>query len=248
MIGADIAIGALCLLLLLVSYCDRVYTEMGKFLAREFQENIDNFEKRIEPRLGVSHDRAVLSMALLSQLTLAAISLLIGYHVFIDGRWDAAEVAEATIEIILIAVVFNRFLPYVLFSRTQGRWPLTFVWFLRGLMYLVLPVTVVLGFAQSVASLAEPHAPEEPENPTEAVDALIEAGEEEGILQESDRELIQSVVEFGEKTVREVMTPRPEIVAVPVTTTVEQLTELLRQKPFSRVPVYEGSIDKIRGI
>ena len=248
MIGADIAIGVLCLLLLLVSYCDRVYTEMGKFLAREFQENIDNFEKLIEPRLGVSHDRAVLSMALLSQLTLAAISLLIGYRVFIDGHWDMAEIVEAVIEIILIAVVLNRFLPYVLFSRTQGRWPLKLVWFLRLLMYLALPVTVVLGFAQSVASLAEPHAPEKPEDPTQAVDALIEAGEEEGILQQGDRELIQSVVEFGEKTVREVMTPRPEIVAVPVTATVEQFIELQRTKPYSRVPAYDKSIDNIKGL
>ena len=47
------------------------------------------------------------------------------------------------------------------------------------------------------------------------MDALIEAGQEEGILEEGDRDLIQSVVEFGDKTVREVMTPRPEIVAVP---------------------------------
>ena len=49
------------------------------------------------------------------------------------------------------------------------------------------------------------------------MDALIEAGQEEGIMQESDRDLIQSVVEFGEKTVREAMKPRPEMVAVPPT-------------------------------
>jgi CBS domain containing-hemolysin-like protein len=55
-------------------------------------------------------------------------------------------------------------------------------------------------------------------------DALIEAAEEEGILQESDRQLIQSVVEFGDKTVREVMTPRPNIFAVPSTTTIEEYT------------------------
>ena len=58
--------------------------------------------------------------------------------------------------------------------------------------------------------------------------------EEEGILQESDRELIQSVVEFGDKTVREAMTPRPEMVAVPLDTTVEQYIELLRSRRFSR--------------
>ena len=80
------------------------------------------------------------------------------------------------------------------------------------------------------------------------MDALIEAGQEEGILDESNRDLIQSVVEFSEKTVREAMKPRPEIVAVPTNTTVEQFIELLRTRPFSRVPVYEDSIHNIVGI
>ena len=80
------------------------------------------------------------------------------------------------------------------------------------------------------------------------MDALIEAGQEEGILEESDRDLIQSVVEFGDKTVREVMTPRPEIVAVPIDTTIEKFTELVKKYPYSRIPVYEGDIDHIKGI
>jgi len=116
------------------------------------------------------------------------------------------------------------------------------------LIYAAMIITIPISFGESVASLSREPARPEPQDASQAVDALIEAGQEEGILQEGDRALIQSVVEFGDKTVREVMTPRPEIVAVPMTTTVEQLTELLRQKPFSRVPVYEGSIDKIRGI
>jgi len=60
--------------------------------------------------------------------------------------------------------------------------------------------------------------------------------------------LIQSVVEFSGKTVREAMKPRPEMVAVPVNTTVEQFIELLRSKPFSRVPVYRDSIHNVVGI
>ena len=78
-----------------------------------------------------------------------------------------------------------------------------------------MPATLILGFGLSVASLPRSTAESSPNMLREAVDALIEAGQEEGILEESDRDLIQSVVEFGDKTVREVMTPRPEIVAVP---------------------------------
>ena len=143
---------------------------------------------------------------------------------------------------------FNRLLPFVFFSRTSGRWLARWTPLLRVLIYGVLPVTLVLGFCQSVTALTREHADAEPETPAEAVDALIEAGQEEGIIQEGDRELIQSVVEFSGKTVREAMKPRPEMVAVPADSTVEQVVELLRTKPFSRIPVYEGSVHNIKGI
>jgi len=136
----------------------------------------------------------------------------------------------------------------VFFCRTKGQWLTRWTLLLRMLIYLILPATLVLGFLQSVTSLTKEHVEEQPESPAEAVDALIEAGQEEGIIHAGDRDLIQSVVEFSGKTVREAMKPRPEMMAVPVNTTVEQFIELLKTKPFSRVPVYEGSIHNIKGI
>ncbi len=246
------AIAAALLLLLclltLVSYADRVYTEIGKFLSREFQDNIATFEQRVEPRLGVSRSRAALSMAVLTQLITAAIALLVGFAVFRERGWGIYEILQATLSLVLIIILFNRFLPFVFFSRTRGEWLARCTIVLRFLIYLMLPVTLVLGFLKSVTSLTKEHSDETPETQAEAVDALIEAGQEEGILDESNRDLIQSVVEFSEKTVREAMKPRPEIVAVPIHTTVEQFIELLRTKPFSRVPVFEGTIHNIVGI
>ena len=235
-------------LLALVSYVDRVYAEIGKFLSREFQVNIDAFEHDVEPRLGVSRERAAVSMAVLTQMITAAIAMLVGFTVFRDRAWSIYEILQATLSLILIVIIFNRFLPFVFFSRSTGRWLIAWVPVLRVLIYLVLPVTLVLGFLESVAALTKEHADEQPESQAEAVDALIEAGQEEGILDKSNRDMIQSVVEFGEKTVREAMKPRPEIVAVPADTTVEQFIELLRVKPFSRVPVFEGTIHNIKGI
>ena len=238
----------LLVLLTLVSYVERLYTEIGKFLSREFQDNIDAFEHNVEPRLHVTRTRAALSMAVLTQMTTAAIAMLVGFFVFRDRAWSIYEILQATLSLILIVIVCNRFLPFVFFSRTKGQWLIRWTLFLRILIYLVLPVTLVLGFLQSVAALTKEHSDEPPETQAEAVDALIEAGQEEGILDESNRDMIQSVVEFGEKTVREAMKPRPEIVAVPTNTTVEQFIELLRMKPFSRVPVFEGTIHNIKGI
>lgn len=80
------------------------------------------------------------------------------------------------------------------------------------------------------------------------MDALLEAGEEEGVLDEEDRELVRSVVEFGDKVVREVMTPRPEMFAVSGKTSLEQFTAEVNAHNFSRVPVYEDSLDHITGI
>jgi CBS domain containing-hemolysin-like protein len=244
----SIALVVLSALLALVSYVERLYAEKGKLLSREFQENIESYEQRVEPKLGVSSARAALSMQLLSQFFTAAISLLIGYAVFMEGRWTGGEIVQAAVAIVLIIIVFNRLLPYVCFIRTKGDWLAALIPLMKGLIWLALPLTILLGFSMSVASLAEPQEPEEPEHPSEAVDALLEAGTEEGILEESDRELIQSVVEFGDKIVREVMTARPDMIAVPSTATLEQLTEILQKKPHSRIPVYEGDLDHIMGI
>jgi len=235
-------------LLTLVSYVDRVYQEAGRFLSRDFQDNIDAFEQKVEPRLRVSRARAALSMAVIAQLATAAIAFLVGFVVFSDQEWNIYEVLQAAFSLILIVIVFNRFLPFVFFSRTKGDWLVRWTLVLKLLIYLVLPVTIVLGFVRSVASLTRQSTTEQPESPAEAVDALIEAGQEEGIIQEGDRDLIQSVVEFSGKTVRDAMRPRPAMFAVPVNTTVERFIEMLRAKHYSRVPVYEGSIHNIKGI
>jgi putative hemolysin len=235
-------------LLTLVSYVDRVYQEIGKFLSREFQDNIDVFEQKIEPVLGVGRGRAAISMAVLTQLTMASISLLIGFVVFSDQRWSIYEILQATISLVLIVIFCNRFLPFLFFTRTSGQWLVRWIPLLRVLIYLALPATIILGFLKSVVSLTRQNSGEQPESSAEAVDALIEAGQEEGIIQEGDRDLIQSVVEFSGKTVREAMKPRPEMFAVPVDTTVERFIEMLRAKHYSRVPVYQGTIHNIRGI
>lgn len=243
-----IVILLLCGLLALFSYVERLYTESGKFLTREFQENIEAFDRLVEPRLSSISGRASLAIAVLAQLCTATIAILIAYLVFSRTPWSAPELIDAIVGLIVVVIVCNRLLPYAMFTRTRGEWLVHFIPVLKVLIYLMLPITLVLGFGLSVVALAEPHEPEEPEHPSEAVDALIEAGQEEGILEESDRELIQSVVEFGDKTVREVMTPRPEIFAVPAETTIEEFAAQLRGKPYSRVPVYVSNIDQIQGM
>ena len=235
-------------LLALVSYVDHLYAEMGKFLAREFEENVEAYEERVEPRLHVSRKRAALAMTVLTQLCMASIGVLIGYVLFMEKRWVVLDLVQAAVSLIFIIVIFHQLLPYVFFVRTRGEWLARWVPVLRFLIYLASPATLILGFGLSVASLTKEHAERQPEDSSEAMDAFIEAGQEEGIIEEGDRDLIQSVGEFGDKTVREVMTPRPDVIAVPVGMTIAELTDQLKTHPYSRIPVYEGDVDHIKGI
>ncbi|MGH9898416.1 MAG: CNNM domain-containing protein, partial [Pyrinomonadaceae bacterium] len=78
--------------------------------------------------------------------------------------------------------------------------------------------------------------------------ALIDVGEEEGIIEEKEGEMIHTIIEFGDTRVSEIMTPRTEIVALPVTSTVRQARDLILESKYSRIPIYEEHIDNFRGL
>jgi CBS domain containing-hemolysin-like protein len=251
-----LALILLLAILSLAAYVDRIYSEMGKFLAREYQDNIDAWEEVVEPRLRLGRESIALSASVLRQLTVAALALFAGLRLYTHTTLlpslartpSTSEIVRAVFELILLILLFDRLLPQLLFTRTRGLWIARITPILQALFYLILPVTLLLGLLLSIAALAEPEDTAEEDHPSEAMDALLEAGEEEGILEESDRELVRSVVEFGDKVVLEVMTPRPEIFAVPGTLTLHQFTAQINEHAFSRVPVYMGSLDHVTGI
>lgn len=235
----------------LASYISRVYAEFGKILTHQIEDNLDAWEELVEPHLGLSRDHAAISAAVLQQLSVAIIALGFGAVLFDRAphlaRPTAAEIAQAVVAMALVVIFCNQLLPSLLFNRTSGRWAARLIGLIRLLLWLVTPLTVFVRFFVSVASLAEEPSPGEEEQSGD-VEALLEAGEEEGILEESDRDLVRSAVEFGDKVVREIMTPRPALFAVPGTITLEEFLKLLREHNFSRVPVYSGSLDNVTGI
>lgn len=235
----------------LASYIQRVYSDFGKILNREDQENLDAWEQHIEPHLGLSRSHAALCASVLRQLALGLMALELGALLYIRparmGPPNAGEIAQSVLAVVLVVVFAYQLLPDLLFNRTRGEWAAYLLWPIRLLLWLVTPVTVVVRFFFSIVALAE--APANPaEEPVPDVEDLIEAGEEEGILEQSDRELVRSAVEFGDKLVREVMTPRPEIFAVDRSITLERFLELLHEHNYSRVPVYSESLDNIVGL
>ena len=235
----------------LASYISRVYADFGKILAREEQENLDAWEELIEPHMGLSREHAAICAAVLQQLALGIIALEFGAVLFDRApglaRPTTAEIAQAVLVVVMVVVFCNQVLPSLLFNRTKGRWVRRMVWPIRLLLWLMTPITVFVRFFFSVAALAEEPVTDEEEAAVD-VEALLEAGEEEGILEENDIDLVRSAVEFGDKLVREVMTPRPEVFAVPDSMTLEEFLNQLREHNYSRVPVYAGSLDHVTGI
>ncbi len=80
------------------------------------------------------------------------------------------------------------------------------------------------------------------------IQALIDVGEAEGILEEEEGELIHSIIEFGDTLVSEVMTPRPDIVAVSAKATVREARDVMIESKYSRLPVYRDQIDNVEGL
>ena len=141
-------------------------------------------------------------------------------------------------------------MPTLLTASDPGKWVVR-LFPCYGLVHRVL-APLVAPLAQVVERKREQHdkarEAEDEENSDEGVTALLEEGEAEGILEEEDRELIRNVVGFGDTVVREVMTPRTLIQAIPMNATLEATWTLFRTSRHSRMPVYEDSVDAIRGV
>ncbi|MDQ2936059.1 MAG: hemolysin family protein [Acidobacteriota bacterium] len=91
-------------------------------------------------------------------------------------------------------------------------------------------------------------ADEEAQDAGDDIQAFIDVGEAEGILEEEEGQLIHSILEFGDTRVSEVMTPRPDIVAVPAAATVREARDVMIESKYSRLPAYRDQIDNVEGI
>jgi len=229
--------------LVLVTLVQLLYLESLRLRPRELPA-LEYFKSTLQARIGVDTEHGLLTFSLLKHtlLLLLGIACLLVSFGTTRGRIEACVAAWLT----MLAATYV--IPHVLYRRTAGLWLSAFAPFLYALAMCMRPVVALFAFVQSLTELTgNPQAEAEAATPAENIDALITAGAEEGLIEERDRELIQSVVEFGDKTVREVMTPRPNIVAIAADAPLEELRQLVINEQYSRVPAYEGNIDRILG-
>jgi len=233
-------------LLGLVSCVQLLYLESMRLRTRDLPA-LKFFKETLEDSLGFKTEEGAAAFSIIKHTLLVMVGVLyLAWFTDDQPRWYAFWQASLAGCLTMGAVTYA--LPHLLYRRTAGRWLMRLVPLLRALALLARPWVALLEFFQSLVELADADAStEEPATPAENIDALIAAGTEEGLIEERDRELIQSVVEFGDKVVREVMTPRPSIVAIPAEATLEQLRQLVITEQYSRVPVYEQTIDQVIG-
>jgi putative hemolysin len=247
MIGLLAAAALVAFVLCVITLVQILYMESLRLRARELPM-LEFFRTTLESKIGIRDEHGLLVFSIVKHTSLLALTLLILAIGLIGSTSLWPAMLESAGIALIVMLVTTYVAPHVLYRKTNGRWLLPLVPFLRTLTLVVKPLAAILAFFQSLVDLAQPettHA--EAATPAEHIEALITAGTEEGILQEEDRKLIQSVVEFGDKTVREVMTPRPDIVAIEENRSLDDLRELAIEHHYSRIPVYSGGIDQIDG-
>jgi putative hemolysin len=236
------------LFLVLVTLVQLLYLESMRLRPRELPA-LDYFKSEIQERIGLDSERGALAFSLIKHSLLVVLGLIVflaGSRIHGDGL--ARDILEAAATAWLAMLAATYVAPHVIYHRSSGHWLRPLVPLLRVCVLAMKPLVEVFAFVQSVSGMANGHVSgEQGPTPEENIEALITAGAEEGLVEESDRELIQSVVAFGDKTVREVMTPRPNIVAIDGSRTLEDLRELVINEQYSRVPVFDGSIDNVIG-
>ena len=245
----------ICLLLALgitvllgfVSYIQLLYLESHRLLRHEVP-SLDYFRQSLAEKIGLEIERGSLTFSLIKHSSLPLMGLFYLCALVRPGVPHWQSVLEA-IGLSFVAMLLTTYLvPMFLYRRTKGVWMLRMLPVIKAMALCAMPLTALLRMFQSLLDLDQNAAGEiAPADSVEHIEALITAGAEEGILEEQDRKLIHSVVAFGDKNVREVMTPRPNIVAISADKSLEDLRQLVIHEQFSRIPVYQGTIDNIIG-
>ncbi len=243
-----LGVSALGVGLVVFSYLDRIYRELGRVNKGRVREHLEIFEADIEPHFKLERARATTGFRLLANLWLVLVTAETarGVIVFVPGTWDA--LVQALVYVLVEVLLLAQFIPDFLLARTKGRWLVRLSLVIRAFLWIVWPFRVLQELAASLARISDDPHTDGPAGQDEGIEALVDAAEQEGILDPGEAQMIEQVVEFSDKRVLEFMTPRPDVIAIPANVTVADLRKVLINTKFSRIPVYEDSLDDITGV
>jgi CBS domain containing-hemolysin-like protein len=236
--------------LLITSIFEVAFGSMTRISLRRLLEKHDIKPAPMLMSLLGSRSEILMSLQLLTQVLLVCGTVLM-FIVF--GRREVPYAAGTTVTIIVMFVVillFRQFVPRLIAMRNPE---MVLVRFFRAFQFCTLVMWPFSRLTMAILNYfhrweEETEQDSEEETSAEEIQAFIDVGQEEGILERGEGQMIQSIVHFGEKIVSEVMTPRTQIVAIEVNAPVEKLLELITSERHARIPVYSNDLDNIEGV
>ena len=239
-----IGISCLLVLTLFLSTIDVAFHYFSKIAMRTYSE--ENWKTEFLGHSLEDPSSLLLPLRIGIQCALVAVTVLLT-QLYIS--LDMPRALLVTFLTILLAyVIFREALPSIVARKSPERVLLALLPAYRVYSRVIWPISGPLSRflhafvgRESVEEEDEGHSEEE-------VQAFIETGEEEGILEGDEGRMVQSIVDLGDKVVREIMTPRPEMVAVRRAATLAELRQLFIDEKYSRVPVFKENLDQIVGL
>ena len=193
---------------------------------------------------------SILSGNTIVNTVMAAIGVLMATDLAVRWGFDTSLVVTVEIIVITLLILFLAELtPKLLALSNSEKWAISSSGFLHFLCLLLTPVAAPLSglavFLSRVLGIERHNVLGMTE---EELQALVQVGHERGVLEAEERQMIDSIFEFGDTIAREVMVPRTDMAAVDAAVTIEELKDVITEKGHSRIPVYDGDIDHIIGM
>ncbi len=195
--------------------------------------------------------RFALSSVIQIFLIFFTVLLTVIFSQFTETKWKL--LASALIVGVVATVLFRQIIPRLLVRNNTERKLLFLLPAIRPIYALVSffvePITTRSKARQKLEATVSPDSAEErSDDNAEDFQALMEVGEAEGIIEEKEREMIETLVEFSDTRAGEIMTPRTEICGIPAGSSVKEARDLIIEQKYSRLPVYRETMDNIEGM
>jgi CBS domain containing-hemolysin-like protein len=227
-------------------------TALGDARARQLREAGGRRGRMLG--LWVDHPERVLSTLLIGNTLVnvgaGALAASIGADLAGWTGWKTGTlVAVTTAAATIVILFFGEIIPKTIAKRHPVTISLAAVPLVRAACWALWPVSVWATRATDVFfRLIGVKAPASPVVTSEEIEYLIEMGTREGVLDEVKEELLNSVLEFADRVAKEIMVPRTRMVAIDREVEPEELVRIVTENPYSRIPVFEGSVDNVVGI
>jgi len=155
----------------------------------------------------------------------------------------------STVVLTIAVIIFGETIPKITAKKNATRFSIAFAPFTRFLMILFKPVTwIVVKLVDLITSGMKGEEIVDEDAAVEELHSIIDTAEDENVIDEDSSELVNAAIDFADKSVSEVMTARVDIVAIDIDDDREEILETIGDSSFSRIPVYEDSIDNVIGI